>query len=299
MRSTVFLCVATVLAVLAAPVVCPAEEPGGSFHVMVINDDGVDAPGIAALVAELVADPAYRVTVVAPAAQQSGAGSSLTLRRTLTLAPHEPLSGAPAWSVDASPATTARVGLHVVLEDDPPDLVVSGINKGENVGRIAWYSGTVGAAREAVLAGYPAVAFSLQLEWSAPSPDFAAAAAWAKPVVDLLRDTGLPAGVYYNVNVPKDTAHARGYRLCRMGLERPQVAGFEVVAQDGEVRELKGLWAPALGLAPGSDTAELHRGWVTITPLGLDATAYHAMAAIPELAALAPPSAVDTSSSRP
>ena len=294
-------CALATIVSLMATVALNATEPK-PFHLMVVNDDGVDAPGIAALVAVLAEDPAYRVTVVAPATQQSGAGSSLTLRRNVTLSALDPIAGAPTWSVDATPAAMVRVGLPVVLADDPPDLVVSGINKGENVGRIAWYSGTVGAAREAVLAGYPAVAFSLQMEWSDPDPDFAAAARWSKPVVDRLRDHGPVTGVYYNVNIPKKTSETKGFRVCRMGLEQPQVAGFEVVSEGPGTTELKGLWAPAMGVDPGSDTAELHRGWVTITPLSLDSTAYGEMATLPELLELSGPAGdadVDTSSHRP
>jgi 5'-nucleotidase len=294
-------CTLVVLLILIATVALPAAdvEP---FHLMVVNDDGVDAPGMAALVAALAEDPAYRVTVVAPATQQSGAGSSLTLRRTVTLTSHDPIAGVPTWSVDATPATTTRVGLLVVLAEDPPDLIVSGINKGENVGRIAWYSGTVGAAREAVLAGFPAVAFSLQMEWSDPAPDFAAAARWAKPVIDVFREHGPVADAYFNVNIPKNTAEAKGYRVCRMGLEKPQVAGFEVVGETAGARVLESRWAPAVGLEPGSDTAELHRGWVTITPLTLDSTSFAAMVSRPELLELmgsAEDGSVDTSSHRP
>ena len=244
------------------------------FHIMLVNDDGVNAPGIEALAAVLHADSSYRVTVVAPTEHQSGKGSALTIYGAIALRPHEPVGGAPAGSVDATPATTTRVGLAFLLVDDPPGLVVSGINKGENVGRIAWYSGTVGAAREAVLAGSTAVAFSLQLNWSDPKPDFEDAAQWAKAVVDALRVQPLPQGIYLNVNIPKDPASIKGFRLCRQGLERPQVAHFDLKDEEGGVRYLKSRWAPAMGIEAGSDTAELHRGWVTLTPLTLDATAY-------------------------
>ncbi len=86
----------------------------------------------------------------------------------------------------------------------------------------------------------------------------------------------LPEGVYLNVNIPHDPTTILGYHLCRMGLEAPQVAGFETLREEDGVRYLKSRWAPALGYDVGSDTADLHRGWVTVTPLGLDATAYEA-----------------------
>ncbi len=294
-QSLVILC----LMVGAWPVAVGGEglEPD---HVLVVNDDGVDAPGLEALVEILVADPSYRVTVVAPTEQQSGSGSALTIRGDIPLRSHPPVGGAQAWSVDATPATTTRIGLAVVLAEDPPDLVVSGINKGENVGRIAWYSGTVGAARESVLAGFSAVAFSLQLDWADPHPDYVDAARWAKPVVDALRDQPLPEGVYLNVNIPHDPESIAGYRFCRMGLEAPQVAGFDTLREENGVRYLKSRWAPALGYELGSDTAALHQGWVAVTPLGLDATAYTAFPQLPALMNIAaPPAAVTAATAMP
>lgn len=265
---------------ISSMVVANESKP---FHIMLVNDDGIGAPGLEALAAVLHADPAYRVTVVAPTDPQSGKGSALTIHGEIAVRPHDPIGGATAWSVDATPATTARVGLAYLLACDPPDLVVSGINKGENVGRIAWYSGTVGAAREAVLAGSTAVAFSLQLNWADPDPDFKDAARWAKPVVDALRAQALPTGIYLNVNIPKDPASISGFRLCRQGLEKPQVAGFDLQSEEDGVRYLKSRWAPAMGTEIGSDTTELHRGWVTLTPLTLDSTSYQTL---PDLTAL-------------
>jgi len=284
MKKTIIL---AVILILATSVTWAGDAK--PFHIMLVNDDGIDAPGLEALAAVLHADPTYRVSVVAPTDHQSGKGSALTYTREIAVRPHGPVGGAPAWSVDATPATTARIGLAFLLAEDPPDLVVSGINKGENVGRIAWYSGTVGAAREAVLAGSTAVAFSLQLNWADPQPDFKDAARWAKPVVDALRSQPLPRGVYLNVNIPKDPASITGYRVCRQGLERPQVAGFDVKSEEDGVRYLKSKWAPAMGNGTGSDTTELHRGWVTLTPLSLDATAYRALPELTELVGLQPP----------
>jgi len=253
---------------------------GDRYRILLVNDDGVDAPGIAALARSLAADPELDVTIVAPTEQQSGKGNSLTLHGDIVLRSHDAIAGLPTYSVDGTPATTTRVGLAVVMGENPPDLVISGINKGENVGRIAWYSGTVGAAREAVLAGFSSVAFSLQLDWSDPRPDFDNAALWAKPVIDSLRKNPLPKGVYLNVNIPMPPESIRGYRLCRMGLEAPLVAGFDLVRQEDGLRYYKSRWAPAHSTDPGSDTAALHQGWVTLTPLDLDSTSY---SAFPEL----------------
>jgi 5'-nucleotidase len=257
-----------------------AETP---FHVMMVNDDGIDSPGLAAVAAALVGDPGYRVTVVAPVEQQSGVGHALVIRREIAIRPHGDIGGAPAWSVDATPASVTAVGLTVVLEDDPPDLVVSGINKGENIGRAAWYSGTVGAAREAVLRGVPAIALSLALDWDDPKPDWVGAARLAKPVVDLIRAEGLPDGVLLNVNVPRDTAAARGYRITSMGLTPDAVSRYAVDRTEGEVRYVTSRWSPPDGAPEGTDVAAIAQGFVPITPLTLDQTAYRALAPLAQL----------------
>jgi 5'-nucleotidase len=264
--------------------VVAAGEVGPPYHVMVANDDGIAAEGLEALVRALVADPSYRVTVVAPAEQQSVTSHSHVTRRDVPLVAYEPVAGAPAWSVGGTPATTVRLGLTAVLADDRPDLVVSGINMGENDGLGAWTSGTVAAAREAVLAGVPGVALSLQLDWDDPRPDFEGAARWCKPVLDAVRAHPLPPGCYLNVNVPRNIFAIRGFRLARMSLVPPSVARFEEVRSEPGVRWFRSRWRPPLEAEPGSDTAALADGWVTIVPLGLDQTAYQLFPALELLA---------------
>lgn len=272
-----------VLAVISVTVGAFAGEEAGPFHVLVANDDGVDAPGIEALVAALAVDPAYRVTVVAPAEPQSGKGHALTLKGLIRVSPHDPIAGCPTWAVHATPATTVRVAVSAILADDPPELVLSGINRGENVGRIAWYSGTVGGAREAALAGYPALAFSLQLDWSNPKPDFGSAARWAKPLVDAVRETGMPPGVFLNINIPRDVHEIRGYRLARMSLAPDTVARFDLDHEENGDRWYRSAWAPPVENQVGADTRELDAGWVAVVPLGLDQTSYEAIPALQEL----------------
>ncbi|HSL19143.1 MAG TPA: 5'/3'-nucleotidase SurE [Methylomirabilota bacterium] len=251
-----------------------AEAP---FHVMLVNDDGIDSPGLAAVAEMLAADPVYRVTVVAPAEEQSGVGHALVIRREIAVVPHPEIGGAPAWSVDATPASVTAVALTVILADDPPDLVVSGINRGENLGRAAWYSGTIGAAREAVLRDVPAVALSLELDWQDPQPDWRAAAALAKPIVDTVRREGLPPGILLNVNFPRDTAAARGTRLAGLELAPDMVSRYEVDRVEGEVRYLTSRWAPPPATDRGSDVSAIADGFVPITPLALDQTAFTAL----------------------
>jgi 5'-nucleotidase len=263
---------------------------GDPVHVLVANDDGIDSPGLEAIAAVIAADPAYRVTVVAPAQQQSVSGHGLITRTEVKVVEHEAVAGCPSWSVDATPATVARVALTALLTEDPPDLVVSGINRGENDGLGAWTSGTVAVAREGAYAGIPSLAVSLQLNWSDPDPDFESAARWAKPVIDAVRDSGLPPGVYLNVNVPVDTAAIRGFRVARMGLDTSEEARYVVARADSDgTRWFLSRWKPPEETTPGGDTHALVGGWVTIAPLGLDQTAEDAFPLLQQFELRTPP----------
>jgi 5'-nucleotidase len=266
------ICLFSIFVMAALPAV--AAEP---IHVLVGNDDGIDSPGLEAIAAALAADSTYRVTVVAPARQQSVSGHALITRSEVKVVEHSQVAGCVSWSVDATPATVARVALSALLVEDPPDLVVSGINRGENDGLGAWTSGTVAVAREGAYAGIPSLAVSLQLDWSDPQPDFAAAARWAKPVIDAVRDSGLPPGVYLNVNIPLDISSVRGYRIARMALDLSEEARYVLARADSDgTRWYTSRWKPPKETAPGGDSHALVAGWVTIAPLGLDQTAERA-----------------------
>lgn len=264
-------------------IIVPRAVAGGPCHVLVTNDDGIDSAGLAAVVEVLSEDPQCRVTVVAPAGQQSGRGSAVVLGDEISVRRHPAIAGAAAWAVDATPATTVQLGLLVILADDPPSLVVSGINLGDNVGRSSWYSGTVGAAREAALAGVPAIACSLEVGVDRPLPDFRGAAAWLDGLVDAVRAVGLPEGVYLNANIPRATDAIRGYRWARMGLEPPQLLRFDEVGAGDGVRRYRSRWRGPVAGAPGSDVRALAEGWVAVVPLGLDHTDYPALAAVQEI----------------
>jgi len=282
-RSTLILVCLVLLSACAGPT--EADVP---FHIMLVNDDGIDSPGLAAVAAVLTADPGYRVTVVGPAEQQSGVGHAIVIRREIAIRSCGEIGGAPAWSVDATPASVTAIGLTVVLENDPPDLVISGINKGENIGRAAWYSGTLGAAREAVLRGTPAIALSLELDWTDPKPDWQTAAELTKPLVDTLRQHPLPDGILLNVNFPRDTKAARGYRLTSMGLAPDAISRYEVDREEDGVRWVTSRWAPPVGDDAGTDISAMAAGFIPVTPLALDQTAYSALAVLMQLNLVAP-----------
>ena len=177
------------------------------LRILLTNDDGWNAPGIVA-VREALRRAGHTVIEVAPARDQSGTGAALTLTGTLTLT--RPSADPDVWSVTGRPADTTAVGLRSVLAADPPDLVVSGANLGNNVSVSAIHSGTIGAATTAVEFGIPAVAVSGPS--AAPgdrSPaQYAAAADFTARLVDQLaaHPPGaplLPPGIVLNVNYPE------------------------------------------------------------------------------------------------
>jgi 5'-nucleotidase len=242
------------------------------MRLLLTNDDGVHAPGLSALARALSAR--HEVWVVAPSSERSAQSHSLTMHKPLRLHAH----GERRWAVTGTPADCVYLALHHVLADARPDLVVSGINHGTNLGSDVHYSGTVAGAREACLQGVPSVAVSLErgdpLQWDT-------AAGVACDVVARVERRPLPAGVFLNVNVPNVAPDAlRGLRACRLG-ER-----FYAPKVDARVdpRGQPYFWLGGphshFGEDPHTDGPLLSDGWATMTPLAADATAHGALAAL-------------------
>jgi len=253
--------------------VAAAGQPVPKPHLLVVNDDGIDAAGIAALVEAL--RPDWRVTVCAPAEEQSGVGHAISYRAPVLLEERPRDDGISRFAVHAYPATCSRICLGAVLVDDPPELVVSGLNRGTNTGRSTWVSGTVGGAREAAAMGFPAVAFSAARPRGG-EPEWTAAAAWCREVVRRLRAAGLPRpGELLNVNIPHPASAARGVALARVDLApAPEERYQERPGPRGE-RQFVSLYRPPEYGAPGTDVEALAQGWIAVTPLTLDQTDYH------------------------
>ncbi len=243
--------------------------PGGRFtavRVLLSNDDGVHADGLRALAAAF--SDRDEVWVVAPDREQSAASHAISLYRPLRMQ-----EVAPRWyAVDGTPTDAVYMGLCLVMKHAPPDLVVSGINHGPNLGNDVHYSGTVAAAIEGALLGVPAAAISL----AAPPPhDFEPAARFAAGLVrELLRRSprgGGEAPLLVNVNVPPGPV--RGFVFTRLGR---RTYGNEVVEKT-DPRGRKYYWIGGEGGArnddiPGSDCNAVRDGLATVTPLHLDPT---------------------------
>ncbi len=169
------------------------EKP---FRILVTNDDGIDGEGIRHLAREL--EKIAEVTVVAPLENSSGGGHSITTKGPIMVKEVSREGRFFGYALNCTPASCVKAAIGAILRDKP-DLVVSGINSGYNLGRIVYVSGTFGAAQEAIFYGIPAIAVSLQ---KGKKMDFAMAADFTREFVLHLRKTGFAEGIIYNVNVP-------------------------------------------------------------------------------------------------
>jgi 5'-nucleotidase len=233
------------------------------MRILLSNDDGYFAPGLAALAEGLA--PLGEITVVAPERDRSGASNSLTLDRPLQLArAHNGF-----LYVNGTPTDCVHMAVTGLL-DFEPDVVVSGINSGSNMGDDTLYSGTVAAATEGYLLGIPAIAVSLV---SKEFKHYATAARVARELVERLARAPFGAPVLLNVNVPDVPYESiTGYEVTRLGRRhkaQPVVAGKN---PRGETVYWVGPAGAAREAGPGTDFNALERGAVSITPLQVDLT---------------------------
>lgn len=230
--------------------------------ILVTNDDGIDAPGIAALEHALAA--VGDVHTVAPINEQSAASRRITLRRPFRYETR----GKNRFAVDGTPADCAMMALTHILER-PPDLVVSGINNGPNLGENVFYSGTVAAAAEGAKYGIPAIAMSVNQRVDI---DYTLAAKFAAELASKLLSQGLPDGIALNVNVPYpaydgvEITHQSRKISRNMMIETKDPYGRPYYWMHEEV--------PLDDAEPGSDYAAIRDGKISITPLRFDNTAH-------------------------
>jgi 5'-nucleotidase len=238
--------------------------------ILLTNDDGITAPGIVAMYRELTR--MGEVIVVAPETTQSATGHGITLDTPLLTSKVTIENAFTGTAVDGRPADCVKLAFAQLLPRQP-DLVVSGINAGANVGINVIYSGTVAAAIEAAFLGAPAIATSLFLRNQVPV-DFARAAAISRSAIELILARGLPAGQVANINVPALAAHESpaGIRIVRQ-CTRPWVDQYER-RQDPRGRDY--YWNSSvftLGETEAdTDVAALRDKYVSITPLQFDLT---------------------------
>jgi len=232
----------------------------GPYRILVTNDDGVRAPGIAALAQALTA--VGEVTIVAPAENQSGKGHSISITDPVYVDPVSLAGGLEALGATATPASCVKIAV-LALMKERPHLVVSGINRGVNVGRIAYVSGTVGAAREGALQGIPSIASSL--DTTGGFNDYSAAAKATAGIAAIVKTQGLPKGVFLNVNVPAGAP--KGTRVTTQSL----LSGDERWIENKNPRGRRYFWndfvEPTKDADSTSDVSALAAGYVAVVPL--------------------------------
>jgi 5'-nucleotidase len=246
-------------------------------RILVTNDDGVQSEGIRSLAAGLAS--LGEVTVVAPLGESSAIGHALTLTRPLRL---DEVADR-VFSVDGTPTDCVNVAVAEVL-GGVPDLVVSGINKGYNIGDDITYSGTVAGAMEGALLGVPAIAVSLCRR---PTFDFRQATAAAATVARAVLERGLPPRTFLNVNVPP--VEARGFRVTVQAKRNHLTSVTRGVDPRGKryywIDEAEYDWQPH----DQSDYQAVRDGWISVTPLQPDFTNHEALSYVSALSLPAPP----------
>ena len=245
-------------------------------HILVTNDDGVMAPGLYALVKEL--SHLGKVSVLAPDHNWSAGGHVKTLDRALRVREVRLMDGSVAFASDGAPSDCVALACLGYFKE-PIDLVVSGINLGANLGHDVTYSGTVTAAMEAAIAGVPGIAVSLEVpEGHLGEVEYGPAARAARTVVQHVIENGLPEEILLNVNVPfLNDDQIQGFRLTRQGLRVYHSRLDERIDPRGRPYYWIGGDAPTGVSERGTDIGALAEGFISVTPLQLDLTAYHVL----------------------
>lgn len=250
-----------------------SSSSSSPLRILITNDDGIDAPGIFAL-KQALDRAGHHVTVCAPDRPRSAAGHAITLHKPLRLKQVALRDGTLGYAGSGTPADCVTLGLIAVLENETVDLVVSGINHGPNLGWDVTYSGTVSAAMEAVIIGYPAIAVSVasyaeEIHWDG------AANFVANVLAPQVVRNGLPPTTLLNVNAPDlPEDRIKGVRLATQGdrqyvdrLEkRHDPVGRPYYWLGGKIHDKEA--------APGTDVKAIGEGYISVTPIHLDLTAH-------------------------
>jgi 5'-nucleotidase len=249
------------------------------MKLLISNDDGIYAPGVYAL-AQALQGANHEVTVVCPDRERSATGHGLTMHHPIRAEVVESVFDPriKAWACSGTPADCVKLALWALL-DSPPDFVLSGINRGQNLGTDILYSGTVSAAMEGTIEGIPSIAFSLA---SYVSQDFQPGAEFAVSLLKFLEKNPLPASMLLNVNIPAVPAEKfAGVALTRQGIRRyvdifekrvdPRGKTYYWLA--GEVlEEVEQALDPKLGVPLPTDVDAIRKNYVTLTPLHYNLT---------------------------
>lgn len=237
------------------------------MKILITNDDGINAKGIYDLVKEI--SKKHMVTVVAPREQKSAASHSISIHTPIKIRREDIIEGIESYSVVGTPADCTQVGLSLLGKDF--DLVISGINRGLNCGTDILYSGTVSAAIEGCIYDLPAIAMSMEVDWTRYDEDYKAAAKWALEVLDIVEEKYLKKNVVLNVNVPnRSKEKVKGIKVCKLGKSTYRTEYVLVEENEDKVYEIRSNRSK--NIEKDNDIFYLSEGYVTITPLQYDFT---------------------------
>ena len=249
-----------------------SNKPVG--RILISNDDGIDAIGITIL-RELATALSDDIWVIAPSDNRSGASRSITLRRDVVIEEISPKT----YKCSGTPSDCIIFGMAEIL-DQPPDLVLTGINHGMNVADDILYSGTVAGAMEASLLGVPAIALSQRHGRDDPI-DYAASRLYGERVIRHIMQLGIPPRTVMNVNFPKtNPADIKGLKPAH--LDRHKLG--DVIINGGAPNHYRlGPLNSDPATSDGSDRAVLNDGWISLTPLMMDVTSHQMLSQLPIL----------------
>jgi len=269
------------------------------MRVLLTNDDGIDAEGLQALRAELLGVSGIELAVIAPDGNRSAIGRGITTREALTVQEIDFGDGTVGYATSGTPVDCVRFATLGLIEGFAPDLVVSGINHGANLGDDISYSGTVAAALEGVVLGIPAIAASQQalsrdIDFRAGRRfDFGVGARFVARIVEEIDDVPLPSGTLLNINVP--AGDPAGVEVTRLGkrIYRDELMADREDPGSGRRRYWIYNAEPGFEDEPGTDLAAVNAGRIAVTPVHFDLTDVDGMATLEryDLARLVRPAA--------
>jgi 5'-nucleotidase len=256
------------------------------MKVLLTNDDGIQAAGLHALRRALMEIPGIELAVIAPDSNRSATARSITTRRALWVEEVDFGDGTSGFATDGTPVDCVRFATLGLVEFQP-ELIVSGINHGSNLGDDITYSGTVAAALEGIVLGIPAIAVSQQAERAGLSYhhggsfDFERAAAFTARVVEELEQLPLPDETLVNINVP--AADIKGAQVTRLGKRRYNDT-LELQEEDATGRKRYRIYGmePGYEEQQGTDLTAVYDGWISVTPIHFDLTDVSGMEALSE-----------------
>ncbi len=250
------------------------------YKVLLVNDDGYHSEGVLTMRKVLIQN-GFDVTTVTPDRNMSGSSHSLTFTRPLKIVQLDKYENF-YYIVDGTPADCVHLGYHVILEGKKPDILVSGINTGPNLGNDIFYSGTVGAAREGTLLGIPSVAISPA---SSRNPNYEDIAHIGLKIIKKVLSKGLPEKTFLNITVPNiPVEKIKGFMLTKQGRGAYKEEIKKYISPSKEVYWwIGGEETLEEECEPGSDYTAVKNGFVSITPLRLDLTDYNALEKLDEI----------------